>query len=240
MDNLSGIVEKIKKLQAKANDSATTEAEAMLFAAKVQELLTAHNLDGAVLDNSEEDEKANIIEQEQYGGSYQYPWRGTLAHQVGKLYFCKVFNDISYGDNPYGNRKKTLTFVGKKHNRAIAISMFQYLDSCVSRLARAHYNDRSDLLAFERGCGLRLAARVAEKYKELNNRYNVTVDSRLPVLYKTEMDLVDAHLQKLHFTTNKRKYDLNSSAAREGARAGDTISLDGQISGSPASQFLLR
>ena len=51
------LIDRIRKLQAKANDKATTEEEALAFSAKVAQLLAQHNLDEAALDAPEEEDE---------------------------------------------------------------------------------------------------------------------------------------------------------------------------------------
>lgn len=224
MRSTKDIIDMIRNLQAKAMDASLSEAEAAAFANKVQELLTQHNLDH-IDPHTEEDEKANVIEEEAYGGFYISPWRALLAHATATFYFCKVYSRIT--SKRFENDKKTIVFVGKEHNRAISISMFAYLQATVVRLSKEHSTKRGDQLAFERGCGIALSNRIHAEFEKLQRVPNMT--SGIPALYKTELQLVDDFLAKMQLRNDKRKYDVNSQAARAGMDAAKTISLNNQL-----------
>lgn len=227
MGSVQDIIEKIRKLQAKATNAATTEAEAAMFANKVQEMLAQHNLEHVDI-RTDEEEKANVIEEEVYGGNYQSPWRALLANAAANFYFCKVYTRVHASRDPLKNATKFVMFVGKPHNRAIAISMFSYLQNTVGRLARDHSGHRGEQMAFERGCGIALSRRIKDEFDKLK-RPQIGDNTGVPMLYRTELQLVEDFLNRFKLTQSKGKYDLNSEAARAGMAAAKNISLTNQL-----------
>ena len=226
MAKLNDIIDRIRKLQAKANDSATTEAEASLFAAKVAELLIQHSLDPSVLKDVTQEEI--VVNSEIYDKAYVHPWRTNLANAVSRLYFCRLLIMTLEPTSKFQNAKKRMAFIGKPHNRAISISMFQHFEKTINRLARERYENRGDIAAFERGCGLRLVQRIDEYYVSLQ-KPTPKGDTSVPVLYKSEEKQVQDYLAKMQTRKIKQRYDLNSRAVQEGMRAAHTISLNTQV-----------
>ena len=227
MSNLSSIIEKIRKLQAKAKDEATTEAEAALFGAKVADLLIKHSLDPSILDDVKSEEM--LVDTELYPRNYTHPWRTALANSVAKLYFCKVLIITTQRTTEFTNAKKRMLFIGKPHNRAISISMLEYFESVIARLAKEKYSGKSDIAAFERGCGIRLADRIIDLYNSLQ-RPPAGTDRSVPALYQTEEKAVLAVYERYRPREGKNvNLGSNSAALRAGMEAAKGISLSAQV-----------
>ena len=227
MSKLADIIKKIKALQAKARDSATTEAEQMAFAAKVSELLIKHSLDPSVLDDIKQDEI--LVSTEMYPRNYTHPWRPVLAKSVAQLYFCKILLITTERTTEYTNAKKRMLFIGKPHNRAIAISMFEHFENTIKRMATDRYSGRGDIATFERGCGLWLANRIDEYYHSLQ-RPSPAGDRSVPILYQTEEKAVQVVYEGYNPRTGKSlNLGTNSAALWAGMQAAKDIHIGGQV-----------
>jgi hypothetical protein len=234
-DQNKAIIDKIRKLAAKASCEATTEAEASAFASKVQEMLAAHNLDASILNDSDEDE----IDTEQMPVMYNDPWRRSLARDVARLYFCDVYSSERYDEKTHRMRP-AIYFVGRAHNRAVALSMYGYLQSTVVRLSREYSRERADQLGFQRGCGMRLAERCSALHK-LHAKPEVRhpEGSGLPALYQTEDKLVQEFNKTLGLESTRIRTDVSGEAAAAGGRAAERISLGAQVGAGSARGRML-
>ena len=227
MAKLDSIIDKIRALQAKAQDSSCTEAEAAAFAAKVSELLIKHNLDKGILDAVQEKE---LIESQILNKNFVHPWRPILANAVGKLYFCRVLIITVSPTSAYQNAKKRLMFIGKAQNRAVAISMFEHFEKTIRRMGMERFTRKGDLDTFERSCGLHLSDRILDIYLNLQKPI-LSGDRSVPVLFKSEQEEVDQFTNKNHrpVAGKNRKFDLNGDAAHEGMRAANQIQINNQL-----------
>ena len=227
MSKLDSIIDKIKALQAKAQDSSCTEAEQAAFAAKVSELLTKHNLDREVLNSvSVED----LVKSETLSKNLVHPWRANLGNAVAQLYFCKMLIITVSPTTATSNAKKRLMFFGKDHNRAVAISMFEHFEQTIKRLATEKYTSKGDIDAFERGCGLALASRIWEVYESMR-KPQPTIDKSVPALFKSELQVVEEFVKsKYQYKLGKtRTYELTSEAAWAGRQAARDIPINNQL-----------
>lgn len=228
MAKLDKIIEQIRALQAKAQDKSCTEAESASFAAKVSELLTKYNLDQKDLEKGTTTQE--LIESEILERNFVHPWRPILAQSVANLYFCRSLIITLSPTSKYTNAKKRLMFIGKAHNRAVAISMFSHFETTIHRLATEKYTRKSEIDTFERSCGLHLSDRIFEIYSNLQ-RPAPSGDRSVPVLFKSEKDLVDEFTQKQYSPRigKKTKFQLDGEAARDGRIAARQIPVQTQI-----------
>lgn len=87
---MKDIIERIKKLMALADLSrGATEAEAAAAMAKVQELLTKHNLDMASIRT--EDKPEMTSERKTY--EWNANWIAPMAARIAELYFCMAVSE---------------------------------------------------------------------------------------------------------------------------------------------------
>lgn len=238
------ILEKIKALHAKANSAGTTEEEAAIFAAKVQELLVKHNLGEEVLNGPSVSSK---IDRFDVKTPYNNKWRLYLAKAVAEMYFCKSgFWTVEYLD---GSGKDFFhRFVGKEHNRLVAVEMFHYLEDTVIRLSKeyGHKLPKEKVAKaryeFEKGCGMHLAARVM--METLNaKKGNVTSSGakipNLPAIYSTELALVDEFLAENEDWDDAKKTKTKLDAdGMAGVRAANGVSLNTQLTGTKSEDQL--
>jgi len=249
----ASMIEKIKKLLAMSKDASVTEEEAMAFMNKAQLLLAAHNLDMSMVTEEAQEADMATMDKTIYETSYGHiKWRQTLMGAVAKLFFCKGYINTSTEYGKTGNLKRVakFVFVGKEHNRAIAISMFEYLEKTVVRLSRKFSSDATQRYHFEQGCGLRLTRRVYDKIEAVVVGITPAGEkSNLPALYSTELALVEEFLGDMDWAKKRKQRAIAlNSASMAGHHAANTISLDNQLGGGSrssgnlpaANKFLLK
>ena len=245
MTNSEKIIDKIRKLKAKADDGSVTEEEASLYAEKVAALLQQHNLSEAALEIKSEEQE--VTQDKLYNSKTGDPWAQTMARAIANLYFCDIF--ISNG----GDGKTRIAFVGKPHNIEVAKSMTEYLIKTIGRLANAYtrlpstqahwdYTFSRAKYGFERGAGLRMYSRIMNLYKEQNASAPQTSTSgnpaNLPALYQNEAALVKNFMDQIGLSKNRgRGADTSGHHAANGAAAANGISLSRQV-GSKSSYMI--
>lgn len=239
------ILDKVRKLLAKASDPSVTEAEAASYAAKAQEILAAHNL---AISDVPEVEREDGVEQEtivlRYG---ETGWRKRIAIETAKLYFCQMVQTKVYDKDADGHfvfplrSKRGYIFVGRPHNVAVAIEMTHYLVSTVERLAKAYAKTNGlshrARVEFENGCGERLSNRIYRLWWEQTHPETVTTGNGLPALYRSEDDLISAFLDSNMKIRRVAVRSGNSDSAHgdAGRAAGDKVSLSPQVAASNRS-----
>jgi len=237
------IIRRVRALLAKAK-STDNEHEAAAFAAKAAEMLQTHNLDLASIERSA-GEQGEAVSEVRLNWRYCDPWRKSIARACAELYFCKIYRHHIVEQNKKGTwtYRWGITIVGKPHNAAVAESMIEYLIGTTLRLMREYSSVRAEQLPFARGCGERLAARLREMEREAKRKSaaatgHATVraaeeagSGNLPALYKTELELVESHMETLGLEKGRRSAgsDLSGHHAAEGIAAGNTVSLAPQV-----------
>lgn len=250
--DLSKVMEKIAKLLALAGNNPS-ESEAAAAAEKAQALLAEYNLDVSdVRTAGKLGDNVFIVDDDLRTDSL--PWRRTLAAMVGKLYFCEYFytfkkehirtRKVRANGMPGYKRYDIHSFVGEKHNLAVAKMMFSYLNDTIERLSiegSLNYplNERSRYrTSFKAACSNRLCWRINERI-EAAKKGEVKTESgtNLPAL----ASLYDQTKAKLDNFISIKVGKLDSKAVRhtqshfggmtEGHIAGDKIGLDQQVHG---------
>jgi len=115
------MIEKLRKLIAheQSTRSIGNLQEAEAFAAKIQDLLTAHKLSMSEVDFQER-EDGEPIDWERVDGSTRVFWRVGIAHTIAKINSCQVVNaSRSFG--------KSFFFVGRTSDRQMAKILYTYL-----------------------------------------------------------------------------------------------------------------
>lgn len=232
------LIEKIRKLRAKAEDASVGEAEAALYAQKVAQLLQQYNLTEASLEVEQQEE---VTEGRFPTGKGNDPWAQQLAMSVARLYFCEIYISRL-------NQRVKFVFVGKPHNIEIALSMTDYLIKTVGRLASAYAKSpeaKRDFdwtftrarNGFERGAGERLRRRLSEMYQAqakaaAPQRSDKGNPSNLPALYDDENKLVKKYLESMKLRAGRgRGSSTGGQHAAQGYAAAGSISLGAQVSG---------
>jgi hypothetical protein len=183
------------------------------------------------MEDIEQKEDEIEVGEEIHDVAFTHPWRTIFGGAVAELYFCNVYIKTVAPKTKYTNVKKRMVFVGKPHNREVAISMFLHLESTINRLARERYEGRGDIAAFERGCGLELARRIRDHVAALRANRVSPSDSRMLALYDTEKKAVKDYTDKLHLQQGGvRKFNTHTEAAQHGKREAHNISFADQVS----------
>lgn len=132
-NGLEGVIAKVKKLLALANDGRGNEAEMAAAAAKAQQILEDYNLSmatvlsaGGTTDNTRE----KAIHEE----GAQYKWMQTLMTGIASLHFCRLDKRQAFRNNKYVFIGYQL--IGRKANVATAKIMYEYLTNTIDRLVR--------------------------------------------------------------------------------------------------------
>lgn len=244
MTDHNAIIEKIKKLFAKANDKSVSEAEAEMFMKKVQELLAEHNLSEDVLGQVDHEP----INTEMYPIKYNGSWFHRVALMVSHYYFAdvyrttmsdksKVFLDASgfkYRQVPY------YAFVGKKHHRMVAIQMFEYAVKTFERLAKDKGMEGQNKTDFFKGACVRMAHRL---YLEIEARKAPSVNNpgNLPALIDAEKKAIEEYLSDIKMKkANKTNLKGNRTAFEAGVNAANGVSLTTQVHGATVVAGLLK
>lgn len=246
------MIEKVRKLLALSQSS--NEHEAALAAEKAQAMLAEYNLSMADVASEEKDEDF-IIDADDVTESV--PWRRTLAASVAKLYFCDYFFTHRYDPTVSRScgyiRKDIHSFVGAPHNITIAKMMFQYLSQTVERLAdegslRYTPGERGPYkTSFKMACTRRLGTRIFERIQAARaGQIKTESGTTLPAL----ASLYDRTKQQLTAFLDKEVGNLKSSKDRskqthqggiiDGRKAGDSISLDQQITGKAGGHLIAK
>lgn len=237
------LVRTIQALMAKANDPGVTEAEALAYSEKAQELLAKHNIAMADITNVGDDTSNNVN-----GTSYNEKEKGwksesrkQLLRAVCRFYMCEAVG-------PGRGGSKTWIIVGKPVNVEVAVSMTDYLIQTTIRLSgdygRANRGLGVNVIDFRRGCMARLAERLNEmrrdqlaktpEYQPNGNPGN------LPALFRSENEITRAWMkQHLHVTFGKTKSIKEGSDAANGRAAAEKIGLNTQIGGGRTSGRLM-
>lgn len=223
------IVEKVRALLAKARDEACSEAEAEACMARARKLMDEHGVSEVFL----EDE----VGQDEVRPKYLDPWRKTLANRAAAFYGCTTL---------FFGTEKRFVVVGRGASRSVAMDMIQWLDSVVLRLAREWRKSvggsRGDQLNFERACGLRIGARLAEmtaaaKRVEAGGGEGGGT-SLVPVIVR-ELEEADEWMRgRYRFGTVQARSKVAGAGGAAGRAAGEKVSLGGQLGGGRGVRLL--
>ena len=135
MSEPNPIIEKLKKLiaheQSARNIGSLAEAEA--FAARIQDLLTAHKLSMSEVDFTAREE-GEPIDWEHVNGATNLRWRVDIARVIADINSCSVVNQT-------GSRRKAFFFVGRTSDRQLAKILYEYLTQLGEDLAKKAAKD---------------------------------------------------------------------------------------------------
>jgi uncharacterized protein DUF2786 len=230
------LLEKIRKLKAKADDPGTTEEESMAFAAKVAELLAEHGLEEAQLEIKDQD---GLTHEDQLVNWSASPWRRSLVCAICALYMVTPLT---------AQKGKKWTLVGRPANIIMVKEMATYLIKTTLRLSNQYGKEHpgAHVIDFRRGCFSRLtqrilelkrqqAAQAAPQYSPSGNPQN------LPALYTNETNLMNMYITATWGkvkASRSGKLRFQGADAYAGMQAGDSISLNQQIGGGRSNHLI--
>lgn len=159
----------IGKLLAKANDKATTEAEAASFAEKVQELLQVHGLTLAQVEAAGGSTDTGQRGKHSTGRKAMYNYQRQLMGALAEMHFC-IHQVVEEADE-HGRRSKRHVLIGRRINVDGTAMLYDYLVTTMRRLVQeaGHAYGKSgerDLHYWLEGCAVRLCERLQQKRRE--------------------------------------------------------------------------
>ena len=229
------IIDRIHKLLALA--TSANEYEASVAAAKAQEILTEHNLR---LEDIETGQKSPALPIEQItigSNNRKVYWRGFIANVIANANFCKMWW--------MGGR---MVIAGRRHNVAIALSLYDYLTKTEERLAAEEVKARKQAWhsylsqvkvigiepfpqqnwrrwksSFITGCAKRLGERIEEQTRRMNSQG--IPDTKVTGLacrmaHEREQEAIAKWRQEQGITLIGRKATSKARVTRDGYTAG--------------------
>lgn len=141
------IKDKIRKLLAKADNTACTVEEAKAFNDKAFELMAQYNLDRAMLKEKED----SILRTHMTLTVQVRPWSAAVLHALCKLYYCKWYYNRQ-------GRSDIVTILGEEQNVAVTHALAVMILRAVQQQARVTGGGRS----FMTGAGHEIYTRAEE------------------------------------------------------------------------------
>jgi hypothetical protein len=212
------IIEKIQALLVKARDSGCSEAEAEACMVRARKLMEQHGVEEAEL------REAGGVDEQTVEVKYLEPWRKILVSRVAGYYGCAAMF--------YGGQKKYL-LVGKDASRSVALSMAEWLDATIVRLAREWRKEqgasRGDQLNFERACAGRICERLREQ--EQAARASGGSGEGALIIVREQEEAERWMSEKYSVGTTRARSRTGGAGAAAGRDAGGKVGLGGQVGG---------
>lgn len=231
----SKIEDRIRKLLAKASDSAVTPEEAAAFAAKAQAMLIEHGLDEQSVVSAA---ARSSVHQTVWAAPYaEDSWRKMIATSAAPVFMCKMLmtkvSDIvvsrTTGEHKLAQRTAYI-LIGTPERTAVLQSVLEYLYTTIVRLARQHSSVRRDQLSFMRGAGVAVSARLRDMVERPEA---VASTGTALVLVSQALAEVQSFTEQNFPGMRKRSIRISGgSGYSAGHRAGQSISLDPQLEAS--------
>jgi hypothetical protein len=231
------ISDRIRKLLAKARGTEN-EAEATMFAKYAAEMLQQHNL--SEIDLGGEDASEPLAQRTLHSVDWN-PWRISILRSLTSLYFSQFYITQEIFK---GKLRRCMVIVGRPHNLDVVEDMQDYLVKTTIRLAKEYSSQRKIILDFEKGCGHRLAERIAVMAKQAQEpvaSLEHQPSGNLPALYKSELQLAQDIVDRECGGAMARRsgHRTGGSGVTAGREAGNKVNLGGQISSTRKTGHLL-
>ncbi len=248
---------KIKKLLALSNSSF--EAEAASAAAKASELMLAYGLQADQLvceagDNEEVEQDVFVSEKQDLF------WTGEIARALAHSNLCDYWWQQSYLGSKSRKRKKNIVFVGKPSRTTVCKEILIYLRDAVDRILEEKIKEakkdgviidgdevylvedfeRKDWLPFRNAFRIGAAENIAERINEETRKRKAegikTDDLQVNALvvqnaYEVASKELDKFREGIKFHSSRGSSAGGSMGRGLGKSAGDSISLNKQVSG---------
>jgi Protein of unknown function (DUF2786). len=144
------MIDKIKALLAKADNTACTEEEAQAFNAKAHELMAKYNIERSQLETAEEREAKRIHLELMV---QLRPWSKYVLQGITKLYYCTYFSQTV-------GRQHRITIIGEEQNVAVCHAICVMVLRSIQTAARVSRDGRS----FMTGAGIEVHRRCNEMF----------------------------------------------------------------------------
>ncbi len=227
--NREKLIDKIRKLMAKANGTDNQD-EAALFMEKVQELLVRN--DQADIGELTED-SVGVMEGERIKPRYDTPWFRGLANRVAKYYMCGFVRYRVTGARDHN----TYCFVGRQSRIIVASQMFAYIEQTIYRLSNEASKDGIVRRNFQKGAAINMAWRL----ENMLAKSKADNPGNLPALYDEAMSEVNDHMKGIK-RIKSRQIVLGGAGYSAGIAAANNISMNAQVNATraPSAPLLTR
>lgn len=255
-DDKQKAVDRVRKLLALS--SSPNENEAMAAANKAHAIMAEYNLTQG--DLSEAERAATGFVTDNSTRTDSRPWRRSLAVMTAEMFFSKYWFMFDYDrDSPSARARKCKyvrydihCFIGEPQNVGVVVSMFQYLDETITRLAREGSRSvsakgrASYQTSFMHACATRVCHRIRQRIDDAKRGGVVqsSTGNTLPALaslYERKLAEVGKELATIvpNMKTHNARTKINDvRGAVDGREAGDKIGLDTQLGRSRPSGLL--
>jgi hypothetical protein len=213
------IIDKIRKLLAKANGTNSPE-EAAIFAQKAHELLVAHGIDEAQVITEGQDLPG--LSRAAVKPRYDTPWFRGLSTAVAQYYMCGVVRSRVPGIRS----TERYEFIGRESRTVVAASMYEYLEKTIYRLSNEASKDGVVRRNFQKGAAVNMAYRLVNMLKKAK----ADNPENLPSLYDQAKAEVDEYMSGVK-TLKNRQLALSGRGYFAGAEAANNISVNTQVHG---------
>lgn len=218
-------IAKIKKLLA-LGENGGTQHEAFSAMQKAQALLIKHGLE---MDSVKETDSECYERNDSYMDKRNAPWKNYIWNGLAKLYFCTFF---------YNKYSGNYTLVGKPSNIEVCKYLIQYIIRTGEALAKKEADSlptgsrRSYKHSFLTAFSYTIQSRCFEEIRRAKEEgiKDETTGNMLivhPLYTRAAIELEEAlkQMKVAPKTSNYSPYISNQSGARNGAKAGASISL---------------
>lgn len=210
------MLDKIQALLAKARDSACTEAEAQSCMVRARRLMDEYGVTEEAVEKSEVGDVSHSVK-------YLEQWRKILFMAVARYYGCEIM---------FRGSDKNFVVAGRESSRVVTISMIDWLDETVVRLAREWRRSsgatRSEQLNFEKACG----ARIAMRLKEMTIQATAGDGSGSALVIRSELQAAQSWLAEKYKTKETRlRVTARGAGGVAGRAAGNDVGLSAQVRG---------
>lgn len=215
------IKDKIRKLLAKANNTACTVEEAKAFNEKANELMAKYNLDRAGVAEKEE----SIIRTHRELQVLKRPWSSAILQGLCHVYYCKwYFTRLNA-------RMDTITIVGEENNVAVCHAIAIMVLRAVQQEARRVGDGRS----FMTGAAHSIYQRCLEMRPQTSIASVVGTGKSLMILADGEdrgnREYIAQKVGRLKQARKSNARISSSDGFSRGSAYGNTIHLRGNLLG---------
>lgn len=142
MKNSEKILDKIRKLLAKAKDPAASENEVEIFMKKAQELMTRYKLEEGDIEIHQSDIGKDVVFSD-LSTAFKYKYKNfewEIIDMIAEFNQCSIFSGSQWF--PEQNVRKTrLTIIGTRENRIVVSEMYEMLSHKFLTLSNIRYKE---------------------------------------------------------------------------------------------------
>ena len=227
------VLARIKKMMALAHDAGASEGERDNALRMAHAYLAKYNLTMSEAEAvGTKTEEARSVDKTLMGRDY--PWMRLVAFAIGQLFFCEYFYTSLRGG------KVLHCFVGKGSNVFTAQEMTKYvidsIDREAKRMQKERFGDGSYWRSFCKGASYRINDRCkkiradAEKAPAASTGTALVLASVYASEKKANQLVIAQQVGELD-KSKSRERNTDWSAASDGAKFGDRVSLNNQVGG---------